>query len=196
MAEANMEHDRLVGIATDIETEHASGEHRKKSMPNSMVRAFAGVFACMAWTSPAFPADSITPQGVGPIKLGALYTDLRGKGLVGPIGVRCGELSGPDDRAAELLRPLKGSVSFTSSKPWRVEDISIQGGATARGIGVGATSQALKAAYPAARYSPDKTFGLIFVSVPRGKGGPLAFGVNMDTKRVQEIAVPRITVCD
>jgi hypothetical protein len=167
-------------------------------VPNSVIRIFIILLAGVALTSSAFPSETITPQGVGLVKLGATYTDLRAKGLVGPISGVCSEMAGPDSQGARLLPPLKGSVGFTFSKPRRVDTITIEGGATARGIGVGATSQALKTAFPAAKFdhSSEQVFGLTFVNVPRGKGGPIAFAVSTKSKRVQEVGVPGVPVCD
>ncbi len=155
------------------------------------------LLAGMAFAPSAHSAASITPQGVGPIKLGALYSDLQAKGLIDPMGPGC-EVAGPNTRSARLRPPLKGSVDLTLSDPRRVETVTIYAGATARGVGVGSTSQTIKTAFPAAKFdhSSDEMFGLTFVNVPRGKGGPIAFAVSTKTKRVQQIAVPNISVCD
>lgn len=84
---------------------------------------------------------------------------------------------------------MKVSVDLTLSEPRRV---SIKGGETDRGIDVGATSQAVKAAFPAERIdrSGEETFDVTFVEAPRGKGGPIAIAVSTKTKRVEQIAVP------
>jgi hypothetical protein len=159
---------------------------------------FALVLLSGASFSPsAFSAASITPQGVGPIKLNALYSDLRAKGLVEPMGPGC-EVAGPNTRSARLRPPLKGSVDLTLSEPRRVATITIFGGATARGVGVGSTGKAVKAAFPAAKLdrSGEDTFGVTFVEAPRGKGGPIAFAVRTKTKRVEQIAIPNVSVCD
>lgn len=165
-------------------------------MSHFIIRTFLIVLASVTFASSAY-STSITRQGVGPIRLGARYTDLRAGGLVGPIGPGC-ELTGPNTRAARLRPPLNGSVDFTLSTPRRVATITIFGGATARGVGVGATSHSLRAAFPTARFdhSSDATFGSTFVSVPRRGGGPIAFAVSTKTKRVQQIAVPSLSVCE
>jgi hypothetical protein len=165
-------------------------------MPLS-IRAFLISFAGAALIPGAVAATSITPRGVGPIALGALYSDLQAKGLVEAMSPGC-EVAGPNNRSAQLRPPLKGSIDLTLTEPRRVETITIYSGATARGVGVGATSRALKAAFPAAKFdhSSDATFAATFVSVPRGKGGPLSFAVSTKTKRVQQIAVPSLSVCD
>jgi hypothetical protein len=166
-------------------------------MPNAKTRTTVVLLACMTCTPSAFSAASITAQGVGPIKLGARYTDLLQKGLIEKMGPGC-EVAGPNTRSARLRPPLKGSVDLTLSEPRRVSTITIYRGATARGVGVGATSQAIKAAFPAAKFdrSGEETFGVTFVEAPRGKGGPIAFAVSTKTKHVEQIAVPNISVCD
>jgi hypothetical protein len=166
-------------------------------MPHFIIRAFFILLTSVAFAPSALSVTSITRHGVGTIKLGARYTDLRARGLVGPIGPGC-ELAGTNTRAAKLQTPLKGSVDFTQSAPRRVATITVFGGATARGVGVGATSHALRVAFPTAKFdhSSDQTFGSTFVSVPRRGGGPIAFAVSTKTKRVQQIAVPHLSVCE
>jgi hypothetical protein len=166
-------------------------------MLNSKVCIALVLLAGVVLSPSTLSATLITPQGVGPIRLGALYSDLQAKGLIEPMGPGC-EVAGPNTRGAKLRPPLKGSVDLTLSEPRRVATITIFGGATARGVGVGATSQAIKAAFPGAKFdrSGEQTFGVTFVEVPRGKGGPIAFAVSTKTKRVDQIAVPNVSVCD
>lgn len=166
-------------------------------MPISKTRIAPVLLVGVLFSSSAFSAASITPLGVGPIKLGARYSDLLAKGLVEKMGPGC-EVAGPNTRSARLRPPLKGSVDLTLSEPRRVATITIYGGATARGVGVGATSQAVKAAFPAAKFdrSGEETFGVTFVEAPPGKGGPIAFAVSTKTKRVEQIAIPNVSVCD
>lgn len=166
-------------------------------MPISKTRIALVLLVGVLFSPSAFSAASITPLGVGPIKLGARYSDLLAKGLVEKMGPGC-EVAGPNTRSARLRPPLKGSVDLTLSEPRRVATITIYGGATARGVGVGATSQAVKAAFPAAKFdrSGEETFGVTFVEAPRGKGGPIAFAVSTKTKRVEQIAIPNVSVCD
>lgn len=130
-------------------------------MPISKTCIALVLAAIVAFAPSAYSAASITPQGVGPVKLGARYSDLQSKGLVEPMGPGC-EVAGPNTRSARLRPPLKGSVDLTLSEPRRVSTITIYRGATARGVGVGATSQAVKAAFPAAKIdrSGEETFGV------------------------------------
>jgi hypothetical protein len=79
-----------------------------------------------------------------------------------------------------------------------VATTTIFGGATARGVAVGVTSQAVKDTFPDAKFDRpgEQTFGVTFVEVPRGKGGPIAFAVGTKTKRVEQIAVSNVPVWD
>ena len=142
-------------------------------------------------------AKKITAAGVGDVKLGMTYAQLRAKGLVGTIGRGC-ELAGPQARAARLRSPLRGGVDFTQTTPRRAATISVTRGATARGAGIGATVARIKQAYPkvVADHSTDATFGLTLYKVPRSGGGRLQFGVDTTTRKVTIIAVPAIPFCD
>jgi hypothetical protein len=142
-------------------------------------------------------APKITAAGVGAVKLGALHADLRAAGLVGPIKPGC-ELGGPTTRSARLKPPLEGLVNYTQTKPRRVVDISIRGGAKARGVGIGAKIPAIKAAFPKAKVShaTEQVFGITLVRIPPDGGGRLQFAVSTTTKRTTRIAVPRIAFCE
>jgi hypothetical protein len=139
----------------------------------------------------------ITPSGVDGVKIGKLHADLRRQGLVGRIRRGC-ELGGPNTRSARLLAPLKGSVNYTLSKPRRVVDISIRGGARARGVGIGAKIPAIKAAFPKAKvdHGTEQVFGITLVRIPPGGGGRIQFAVDTTTKRTTLIGVPRIAFCE
>jgi hypothetical protein len=164
----------------------------------AMVGVLAGCLALAAGLGDAAASGpKITPTGVGAVKLGASYSQLRARHLVGRIGMGC-ELAGPNARAASLSAQLKGTVDFTLSSPRRVVDISLRGGATARGVGIGATIRQIKAAFPKAKvdHSTDHTFALTLVRIPKAGGGRLQFGVSTKSHRVTLIGVPAIAFCE
>ena len=154
--------------------------------------------ACEVGTAAAAPGVSrITPAGVGAVKLGRTYTSLRNAGFLSKLIPGC-ELGGPQTRSATLAAPLRGSVDLTLRSPRRVATILVRGGATARGVGIGATSATIRKAFPRATFDHrgDAVFGLTFVRVPKSGGGRLEFGLDTKTKRVTLIGIPRIPVCD
>ena len=108
------------------------------------------------------------------------------------------ELGGPNTRSAPLRPPLEGQVNFTLKTPRRVTDITVRGGAKARGVGIGDTIADIKDAYPKAKvdHSTDRTFELTLVRVPKDGGGRLRFGVSTKTKKVTLIGVPFIAFCE
>ncbi len=155
-----------------------------------------GTAVAPALTVRATP-QKITPAGVGAVKLGKRYTTLRSAGLVGRIGPGC-ELAGPSARSARLRSPLKGSVDFTQSTPRKVANIAVTGGATARGVGVGASAARIRQAYP--KVVVDRTteavFGITLYKVPKSGGGRLQFDVDTTSKKVTTIGIPAIAFCD
>jgi hypothetical protein len=142
-------------------------------------------------------APSITGNRVGKVKIGARYTDLRKRKLVGKIGPGC-ELGGPNTRSARLSAGIKGSVDFTLKSPRRVTNITVRGGAVARGVGTGGTLADIKAVYPKAKedHGTDETFGVTIVRVPKSDGGKIEFAVSTTTKRIETIGVPFIAFCE
>src|SRR5436305_8132653 len=135
--------------------------------------------AATATTALAASTQKITPSGVGGVKIGKTYTALRQEGLIGKIHHGC-ELGGPNTRSANLKSPLKGAVDFTLHSPRKVTDITIDGGAKARGVGIGATIAQIKGKFPKAKvdHSGESTFQLTFVRVPKNGGGKIEFGVS------------------
>ncbi|MEA2410457.1 MAG: hypothetical protein QOC77_1018 [Thermoleophilaceae bacterium] len=167
--------------------------------PSVMLRTAlaTAVIAVGGATAYAASTAKITPSGVDGVKIGATYTALHQKGLIGKIHHGC-ELGGPNTRSANLKSPLNGQVNFTLHSPRKVTDITIRGGAKARGRGIGATIAQIKSAFPKAKvdHSTDSTFGLTLVRVPKNGGGKLEFGVSTKTKRATLIGVPFIAFCE
>lgn len=164
------------------------------------VTAALAVLAAIAVSSAlAAPAatPAITPTGAGSVRLGDAYTPLRRARAIGTLRPGC-ELAGPGARSARLRAPLRGSVDFTETTPRRVATITVSGGATARGVGIGARPAAIRLAFPRAVFDhgTDAMFGITLVTVPRGAGGRLQFAVATATGRVTLIGVPRIPFCE
>jgi hypothetical protein len=139
----------------------------------------------------------ITSAGVGGVKVGDSYKSLRSRGLVGKIGPGC-ELGGPNTRSASLKGTPKGFVNFTLHSPRKVTDITVRGGAAARGVGIGAKIPAIKAKFPKAKvdHSTDGTFELTLVRIPKSGGGKIEFGVSTKTHKTTLIGIPAIGFCE
>jgi hypothetical protein len=142
-------------------------------------------------------APKITAAGVGKVKLGKTFRELRDAGLLGRMRPGC-PLGGPNTRSARLKAPLKGSVNLTRRSPRRVRDISVRGGAKARGVGIGATIAQIKTAFPKAKVdrNTEQVFGFTLVRIPKDGGGRIQFAVDVDSKKATSIGVPGIAVCD
>jgi parallel beta-helix repeat protein len=159
----------------------------------------AGTIRDDGGAAPGRPAAArmITPSGVGAVQLGTTYRRLRQQGLVKRIRRGC-ELGGRATRSAGLRAPLRGHVNFTLRSPRRVTHITIRGGATARGVGIGAKIPAIEAAYPNAKVdrATGTAFALTLVKIPKNGGGRLQFGVSRKTKEVTLIGIPSIAFCE
>ena len=138
----------------------------------------------------------ITFAGVGQVKLGKTFKTLRAQGLVGKLKKGC-ELA-PNTRTAKLLSPLKGSVNFSQSNPRKASDITIRGGAEARGVGIGDTLADIKAKFPKRKvdHSQEDVFGLTFVEIPKKSDPKLMFAIDVGTKKITLIGVPIIALCE
>jgi hypothetical protein len=150
----------------------------------------------------AVPASALAPQkitrnGVGEVKLGMTFQELRDKGLVGKLRPGC-ELGGPNTRSARLRSPLRGTVDFTQTTPRKVTNITIRRGARARGVKVGDRIRDIRDAYPKAKVNrnTEDVFGVWLVRVPRNGGGRITFSVPVSNKRIDLIGVPFIPFCE
>src|SRR3954453_18755040 len=159
--------------------------------------AVAAITTTTAFAATQAATPKITSKGVGGVKIGKTYKQLHDAGLIGKIHHGC-ELGGANTRSANLKAPLKGQVNFTLKSPRKVTDVTINGGAKARGVGIGDKISDIKAAFPKAKvdHSTDDTFLLTIVRIPKNGGGKLEFGVTTKSKRVTVMGVPRIAICD
>jgi hypothetical protein len=158
----------------------------------------AGVAALLlALPASAAAPQKITKNGVGEVKLGMTFQELRDQGLVGKLRPGC-ELGGPNTRTARLRSPLRGDVDFTQTTPRKVTNITIRRGARARGVKVGDRIRDIKDAYPKAKVNRDteEVFGIWLVRVPRNGGGRISFAVDADTRKITLIGVPFIPFCE
>ena len=157
--------------------------------------AVAGLL--LAAPASALAPKKITRKGVGQVKLGMTFKQLRDKGLVGKLRPGC-ELGGPNTRSARLRSPLRGTVDFTQTTPRKVTNISVRSGARARGVKVGDRIRDIKDAYPKAKVNraTEEVFGVWLVRVPRNGGGRITFAVDADSRRITLIGVPFIPFCE
>ena len=165
-------------------------------MKRTLIAAAVAV-AMLAVPASAAAPQKITRNGVGQVKLGMTFQELRDKGLVGKLRPGC-ELGGPNTRSARLRSPLRGVVDFTQTNPRKVTNITILRGARARGVKVGDRIRDIKDAYPKAKVNrqTEDVFGVWLVRVPRNGGGRITFSVPVDTKRIDRIGVPFIPFCE
>ncbi|HEY7074584.1 MAG TPA: hypothetical protein VH418_04420 [Solirubrobacteraceae bacterium] len=135
-------------------------------------------------------APKITSKGVGRVLLGRTSHGLRSEHLIGRVKSAGCDAAGPTLRAARLRAPLKGFVQFIRPR-LRATQITITGGAKARGVGVGSTVRAVRRAFPKAKVK--RILGFKVVDVPRGGGGPLQFLIE---GKVSQIGIPGIAFCE
>jgi hypothetical protein len=161
-------------------------------------------FGLAAGAAAAAPAETsrladqkITASGVGKVPLGGAYQSLHRSGLLGRLRPGC-PLGGTDTRVARLKAPLKGNVDLTVRKPRKVRAITVRGGATARGVGIGDRIADIKAAFPKAKVDHDteEVFQITLVKVPKNGGGRIQFAVDVNTKKITMISVPAVQFCE
>jgi hypothetical protein len=166
--------------------------------------AVLAVLAAAALGSAVAPAlivsaapKKITAAGVGAVKLGRTHASLRAAGLVSRIRHGC-ELGGPRTRSASLRAPLKGFVDYTQTAPRKVVDIYVTGGATARGVGIGATRSEVRQAFPKmiVDHGTEEVFGITLLKIPKTGGGRMQLALDVKTKKVTAIAIPYFAFCE
>jgi hypothetical protein len=74
----------------------------------------------------------------------------------------------------------------------------VRGGATARGVGIGATISDIKTAFPKAivDHSTEQLFNITLVKIPKDGGGRIQFAVDVDSDKTISISVPRLAFCE
>jgi hypothetical protein len=169
------------------------------------VRRALGIGAAVAAVAFAAPAQAgslaapkkVTAKGIGQVKVGATFRQMRRKHLVGKLGPGC-PFESPAGRSSNLRSPLRGFVDWTIESPRRVRNVAISRGAKARGVGIGDTIADIKAKFPKAKvhHNPESVFHVSLVTVPKSGGGRIAFTVDVDTHRITLIGVPFIPFCD
>jgi hypothetical protein len=159
------------------------------------VSAAVGLLALGPAAATAAAPQKITPAGVGQVKLGMTFSQLRQQHLVGKLHKGNCDAAGPNASPfAKLRSPLKGIADFTKSVPHKLTDISIRGGAKARGVGVGDSLAKVKSKFPKRKIRHD--IGLIFVDIPNTANIKEQFILNQDTKTVDVIGVPFVAICE
>jgi hypothetical protein len=161
------------------------------------IAASAAVLAVALGPAAATAAapQKITPAGVGQVKLGMTFKQLREKHLVGKLHKGTCDAAGPNASPfARLRSPLRGIADFTKSKPHKLTDVTIRRGAKARGVGVGDSLAKVKARFPNRKIRHD--LGFIFVDIPNTANIKEQFIVDEDTKKVLDIGVPFVAICE
>jgi hypothetical protein len=159
------------------------------------VGTLAALLALGPGAAIAAAPKKITPAGVGQVKLGMTFKQLRAKHLVGKLHKGNCDAAGPNAQPfAKLRSPLRGFADFTLSTPHKVTDISVLRGATARGVAVGDSLAKVKAKFPKRKI--QHIIGLIFVNVPNAKHIKEQFIVDPGPKKVTEIGVPFVAICE
>ena len=92
-------------------------------------------------------------------------------------------------------------MNFTLHSPRKATDITISGGARARGgVGIGSTIQQIKAEFPNAKvdHSTDQTLQVTLVQTPKRpvSGGQITFAVSTHTHKTTIIGVPFVAFCE
>jgi hypothetical protein len=77
-------------------------------------------------------------------------------------------------------------------------NITVRGGARARGVGIGATIPDIKAAFPKAKvdHGTDDIFGVTLVTIPKSGGGKFQFAVDTGTDKTTLIGIPFVAFCE
>jgi hypothetical protein len=170
---------------------------RTLAVTAGLLLAGGGAIGAAAEPTARVAAKRITGEGVGQVKLGMTFKELREQGLVGKLRPGC-ELGGPETRSARLRSPLRGTVDFSLTTPRTVTNVTVTRGARARGVKVGDRIRDIRAAYDEVKVNrkTEEVFGVWLVRVPKSAGGRITFSVPVATKRIDMIGVPFIPFCE
>jgi hypothetical protein len=158
----------------------------------------AAVLALGPAAATAAAPQKITGKGVGQVKLGKTFQQMRDKHLVGKLRDGC-ELSGPNTKFSKLRSPLRGTVDWSKTATRKVRRVTITGGsAAARGVRIGDKLADIKNAFPKAKvdHAAEPIFGITLVKIPKNGGGRMWFGIPTNTKKISLIGVPNLSFCD
>jgi hypothetical protein len=159
------------------------------------VSTAVAVLALGPGAATAAAPEKITPKGVGEVKLGMTFKQLREKHLIGKLHKGNCDAAGPNASPfARLRSPLRGLADFTKSRPHTLTDVTIRSGAKARGVAVGDSLAKVKARFPTRKIRHQ--LGFIFVNVPNTAHIKEQFIVDQDTKKVLDIGVPFVAICE
>jgi hypothetical protein len=164
----------------------------------TIVATAAAVLALGPAAAVAAAPQKITGKGVGQVKLGKTFQQMRDKHLVGKLRNGC-ELSGPNTKFSKLRSPLRGTVDWSKTATRKVRRVTVTGGsAAARGVRIGDKLADVKDAFPKAKvdHAAEPIFGITLVKIPKDGGGRMWFGIPTDTKKISMIGVPNLSFCD
>lgn len=142
----------------------------------------------------------VTERGVGGLTIGRPLAAIQADGLIGPLSPGC-ELASPRPYGAKLRAPLKGFASFSGrGASSKLQSLSLTGGAsTSRGITIGATSAAVRLAYPTARVEnsrPGDPIEIYAIVLSRGSRDRIWFRLSRRGGRVTFIDIPGPEICE
>jgi hypothetical protein len=139
-------------------------------------------------------SSTITPHGVGRLRLGRRAGALQRRHLIGNLRKGCEIDVG--QRVAPLRAPLRGWAIFANGGS-RLTSLSIEAGAaTALGIGVGSTAADARAAYQAADWEHMPPLGVDVLWVNDIDHPKFSFVVDPETHRVHSISIPNPNFCE
>ena len=140
----------------------------------------------------------LSPSGFGPLTLGMTLDTARSGGLVTNVRPGC-ELGGPGQMTSDIPGASQAYATFDDGK---LTNISLRQGETAEGLRSGATIDQAKQTYSGNGFSvtvdetPVEVFDFISVSVKRNGADAYEFGADPKTKKIGDMAVPNLLICD